>query len=301
MKNTALNHHLLKSFQELQNDVEIRFAQKHHHAWNLLQKEKNVAEHYFAEGEKLAAAGILAGSLVMSSEPIAAWAETLNEPKDDQDKETTIQVTKPLPPKDEALKRAVKSALPSTPQPLPEDTSAMLTLRIQKLLNITAVSELDGFRLNTDYGFMGAEQHLPRFPGDALDQHDEYQASGITPQLGAFGYFANSKEEMTEETNLEEKYYVAVQSFLSPQYQENVYQYKNWLKHRKVLVINPSNGKAVVGVIGDAGPAEWTNKQFGGSPEIVHYLNSGTHHHNTPVVMLFIDDQENNVPLGPVN
>ena len=67
-----------------------------------------------------------------------------------------------------------------------------------------------------------------------------------------------------------------------------------------MLVVNPENGKAVVAVIGDAGPAEWTGKHLGGSPEVMKYLERVDGSLRGPVLYFFIDEPNNNVPLGPI-
>ncbi len=69
--------------------------------------------------------------------------------------------------------------------------------------------ELDGEHLNQAYGLIGAEQHLPRYPGDSASDHGAFLRSGITPGLGAWRYFADSKGKMTEDLVQKEKYYVA--------------------------------------------------------------------------------------------
>jgi len=66
-----------------------------------------------------------------------------------------------------------------------------------------------------------------------------------------------------------------------------------------VLIVNTENGKAVVAAIADSGPAAWTGKQFGGSPEVMHYLG-GAKYKKGAVIVFFVDDPENKVPLGPV-
>jgi len=168
-------------------------------------------------------------------------------------------------------------------------------------------ASLDGKQLNTTYGYIGAEQHLARYPGDTLYTHFDnayenahYADSGMAPGLGAWGYFASSKDEMTSEENMEEKYYVAVQTFLAPGYADDPTGYNNFFKFRKMLVVNPENGRAVVAVIGDAGPAPWTGKQLGGSPEVMEYLQRVDGAQKGPVLYFFIDDKNNTVPLGPV-
>jgi len=64
--------------------------------------------------------------------------------------------------------------------------------------------------------------------------------------------------------------------------------------------VNTVNGNAVVGDIADAGPAAWTGKQFGGSPEVMSALG-GKKYTKGKVLIFFIDDPENKVPLGPVD
>ena len=177
------------------------------------------------------------------------------------------------------------------------------------LTNVPTVSELEGYRLNTSVGRIGAEQHLYRYPGDNLNEHfgsaEErlvHQSSGFAPGLGAYGYFAPSKAAMTPEIVEREKYYVAIQTFLSPNWQGNVHQAYNWFKYRKVLVYHPVTRKAVVAVVGDAGPALSTGKNYGGSPEVMNALNAHDGYGTPPVMMFFVeDDPDNPVPLGPVN
>jgi hypothetical protein len=75
---------------------------------------------------------------------------------------------------------------------------------------------------------------------------------------------------------------------------------RDWYKYRKVLVINPANGKSVIAVVADAGPANWTGKSFGASPEIMAYLNMKDGAQRGPAILLFVDDKDNTMPLGPV-
>ena len=67
-----------------------------------------------------------------------------------------------------------------------------------------------------------------------------------------------------------------------------------------MLVVNPENGKAMVVVIGDAGPAAWTGKHLGGSPEVMRYLERQDGRARGPVLYFFIDDFDDNITLGPI-
>lgn len=173
-----------------------------------------------------------------------------------------------------------------------------ITESIKKYYGIRSAFELDHNRLPTNFGSMGLEQHLERFSGDTLFQHLEFQEAGMAPYRGAFGYFAaegKSHEQMVQE----EKYYVVLQTFLIPEWNQDWMRLKDWYKFRKFIVINPQSGKAVIAVLGDSGPAIWTGKQFGGSPEVMHELGFYLGQTKGNVVVLFLDDPGNQVPLGP--
>jgi hypothetical protein len=73
-------------------------------------------------------------------------------------------------------------------------------------------------------------------------------------------------------------------------------QAKNWHKGRKVLVTNPANGKRLVAVIMDAGPAMFTNRVSGLSPEAMLALSASN---NDNLEYGFIIDQS--ISVGPLN
>ncbi len=170
---------------------------------------------------------------------------------------------------------------------------------------VTAV--LDGKRLNRSYGLIGGEQHLYRYPGDTLFKHAGnasdwamYGSSGMAPGLGAWGYFVPSQAEFDETIKEREKYYIAVQTFLAPGFAENVKEYRDFFKFRKMLLVNPKTGQSVITDIGDAGPAAWTGKHLGGSPEVMHFLGLAEGPRKGPVLYFFIDDSNDTIPLGPI-
>lgn len=65
-------------------------------------------------------------------------------------------------------------------------------------------------------------------------------------------------------------------------------------------MVNVENGNAAVAVVGDAGPASWTGKHFGGSPEVMNALG-GPKYKKGRVLLYFVDDPKNKIPLGPVD
>lgn len=187
------------------------------------------------------------------------------------------------------------------PQHLSPDDAKPIEEAIQKNLNLNVKAYLDDQSLNHHLGYMGFEQHLYRYPGDTLSGHDEIQEAGIAPGRGAFGYFASDPSQFTTQDFLREKYYCVVQTLYLENWNKDFKFLKDWYKFRKMLVVNPVNGQAIVCSVGDAGPAEWTGKQFGGSPETMDYLGLNKGPRKGLVLMMFLDDSENKVPLGPVN
>lgn len=192
-------------------------------------------------------------------------------------------------------------------RPLTDTENEKVIEILRREFGLEVSSELNGKKLNTTYGFIGAEQHLVRYPGDTMYTHFDnssesmqYQGSGMAPGRGAWGFFANSSTEMTQEDKNREKYYIAVQTFLAPGYGEDTKSYSDFFKYRKMLVVNPQNGRAMVVDIADAGPAPWTGKQLGGSPEVMSYLQRVDGAQKGAVLYYFINDSNDSVPLGPI-
>lgn len=197
---------------------------------------------------------------------------------------------------------------------IPKDIRALTVEEEEKIAEILSknfgikiTASFEGKRLNRSYGLIGGEQHLYRYPGDNLYKHADnasdwamYGSAGIAPGLGAWGYFTPSQAEFSEKDKMRERYYLAVQTFLAPGFAENVAQYRDFFKFRKMIVVNPETGQSVVAVIGDAGPAQWTGKHLGGSPEVMHYLGLAKGPRKGAVLYFFIDDSEDKVPLGPI-
>ncbi len=205
------------------------------------------------------------------------------------------------------LAQSLKGLLPTKTVSLTPEEEEKITALLSQKLNLEVSVRLSGIRLNKSYGLIGGEQHLYRYPGDNLYQHFNsatdwamYGSAGIAPHLGAWGYFAPSKDQFTQEDSQREKYYLAVQTFLAPGFAENVDKYRDFFKFRKMLVVNPLSGQAVVAVVGDAGPAQWTGKDLGGSPEVMQALGLASGPRKGAVLYFFIDDPSNIAPLGPV-
>ncbi len=196
---------------------------------------------------------------------------------------------------------------PPQVRPLTEKEENKIGQLLSKDFGFSVSATLDGKRLNRSYGLIGGEQHLYRFPGDNLIKHADnlqeaimYGPAGIAPGLGAWGFFESSESQFSEQDKMREKYYLAVQTFLAPGFSEHTAEYRDFFKYRKMLVVNPVTGQSVVAVIGDAGPAEWTGKHLGGSPEVMQALGLAGGPRKGPVLYFFIDDPGDKIPLGPV-
>lgn len=183
---------------------------------------------------------------------------------------------------------------------LERETELYLEQQLSELVGFTVRAELEGQRLNHSIGIMGAEQHLLRFPGDELKDHDAFQEAGIAPNRGAFGWFTENGQ-LTPESIQREKYYFAVQLMYLSNWDQEYSTLKPWYKFRKMIVFNPSEKIAVVGVVADAGPAMWVKKQFGGSPEVIREGKIWSQNAKGKVMLLFVDDPEDRIPLGPIN
>ncbi|OGE42351.1 hypothetical protein A3A45_03640 [Candidatus Daviesbacteria bacterium RIFCSPLOWO2_01_FULL_36_8] len=201
----------------------------------------------------------------------------------------------------------LKDIVPKEVRPLDKTEEGDITKTLSQVFGFKVTSELEGIKLNRNYGLIGGEQHLYRYPGDNLQAHADssgdwakYGGSGIAPGLGAWGYFAPSKLEFTEKDKQKERYYLAIQTFLAPGFVENVGKYRDFFKHRKMLIVNPKTGQAVVAVIGDAGPAEFTGKHLGGSPEVMDVVGLAGGPRKGAVLYFFIDDPKDEIPLGPI-
>lgn len=183
---------------------------------------------------------------------------------------------------------------------LERETQLYLEQQLSEILGFKVRTELDGKQLNHSIGIMGSEQHLMRFPGDELKDHDAYQEAGIAPSRGAFGWFTENGQ-LTKRSIQMEKYYFAVQLMYLSEWSANYQTLKPWYKFRKMIVINPAEQMAVVGVVADAGPSMWVKKQFGGSPEVIREGRIWSPNSKGKVMVLFVDDEEDLVPLGPIS
>jgi len=255
---------------------------------------------WLVDNSRQLAVGSLGGLLLLASPQTGLIASTSTGAQSSQ--EQVLEVDKKV-----SLISNLSEVLPSTVRVLTDDEEKKVADILSRTFGFSVVPDLDGKRLNRSYGLIGLEQHLARFPGDNMSIHFDtaeearnFYSDGMAPGLGAWGYFAPSRENLSEKDKMREKYYIAVQTFLVPDYNQRVAEYRDFFKYRKMLVVNVENGKAIVAVIGDAGPAEWTGKHLGGSPEVMKHLERVDGTQRGPVLYFFIDDPDDTIPLGPI-
>ncbi len=277
-----------------------KWTSRHRRLQKQLFKSHKESFDWFLDNSRQFAVGTLAGIFLLTSPavtqvPVAFSSSQSAQPAQTIDKRVFLVYD-------------LKHLLPQEVQPLTTEQEKAVSEVLTRDFGFSVVSELDGKKLNRAYGLIGQEQHLKRFPGDTMYTHfespqnaNEYWKYGMAQGLGAYGYFAKSESAMTKTDIQREKYYIAVQTFLAPGFNNDPKAYNEFFKYRKMLVVNPQNGKAIVADIADAGPAQWTGKQLGGSPEVMRYLGRYDGAQRGPVLYFFIDDPNDTIPLGPVN
>jgi hypothetical protein len=293
---------LRQSFTERERGTRERVRLQHRPHIEFLEKRGLQLENLREASARRVAAGTLAGLLALT--PVSG-----------------IQPTKPNLPQSGVkvnvksvedvgakLSQALKSVVPANSEDLSAEQERSVSQSFKEILGVQAVPELDGRRLNRTFGLIGAEQHLYRYPGDNIFEHAEtpydfakFSGAGIAPGLGAYGYFARSESSLTDQDVEREKWYVVAQTFLAPGFVENPQGTTEFFRYRKFLVVNPDSGAAVVGDLADAGPALYTGKSFGGSPEVMDALGYGEGPRKGRVIFYFLNDPKNQIPLGPVS
>lgn len=293
---------LRQVFAEREKIIRERVRGKHPAHLEFLEKRGVILENLREASARKIATGALAGLMVLT--PVSADSTQHEKRSPPGSFEAHIGSAEDITQK---LSAELKKVVPAVWGNLNPDQEQKVSQIISDVLGVKASAELEGHRLNRTFGLIGGEQHLYRYPGDNVFEHAKtpgefamYGRAGIAPGLGAYGYFAPSKVAMTQEIIEREKWYVVAQTFLAPGFKENPRATAMWFKYKKFIVVNPDTGQAVVGDLADAGPAEFTGKSFGGSPEVMHFIGYGTSRKGR-VLFFFLDDPKNLIPLGPLS
>lgn len=274
-----------------------RFSSTHTHASDWLKNKAVDVEDFRNKSQQLLAATSLAGSIAMNNLPVDFQVKQNLQIVEKKKADLLAQVSKE---EQQAVLDKLKNVVQMPPGHMEKEDELYIERQLSDMLGFNVTAELEGHRLNHTIGIMGGKQHLLRFPTDSLSQHDAYQESGIAPNRGAFGWFTQNGE-LTEQAIDKEKYYFAVQTLYLSDWNTNHNDLKPWYKFRKMIVVNPANQMAVVGVVGDAGPAQWVKKQFGGSPEVIREGKIWSPESRGRVLLFFVDDPEDKIPLGPID
>lgn len=277
--------------------VRDRFHLRHNKASKWLESRSLELHQLRTSSQQLLAAASLVSAIAMNKPVDVQVAEQL-QAIESTGKDQLLSVVSQE--EYQAVIDKMRGYVQQPPGHLPEQEELYLEQQLSDMLGFEVAAELDGHRLNHSVGIMGGEQHLPRFPGDTIDQHDAFQESGITANRGAFGWFTEGGV-LTDKAIQREKYYFAVQTMYLPDWNSNHKELKPWYAFRKMIAVNPADQVAVVGVVADAGPAQWVNKQFGGSPEVVREAKIWSKEARGRVLLYFIDDPEDKVPLGVID
>ena len=295
-----------RNFEDLRNKLKVKqlesqksFYKKYPHVRKFFDEKGVEFIKLRQHSAKIIGAGALTGTLLLApptgGKDLPSAHEIVKSARDlSQDEAPDVP--------QKLLLDSLKELLPQSPRPLTRSEEKAIERVFENVVGVSARGNLEGEHLNTTYGFIGAEQHLKRYPGDSLANHGDGTVlkEGIAPGLGAWGYFAHSKDKLTPELEETEKWYAVVQTLYLPDWNTRQPYLRDWYKYRKVLIVNTTNGNAVVAAIADSGPAAWTGKHFGGSPEVMEHLG-GPRYKKGPVIVFFVDDPENKVPLGPVD
>lgn len=287
----------LQKLHGFYQDLKQRFHTSHGHASEWLAKKSLDVGELRTNSQQLLAATSLVGAVALAKPVDLEVIERINSAEEKQHSQQLAQVTAE---EHQAIMDKMQQVVQMPPGQLPKEEELYLEQQLSDMLGFEVTAELEGNRLNHTFGIMGGEQHLRRFPSDTLDQHDAYLEAGIAPNRGAFGWFTENGE-LTPKAIEREKYYLAVQTLYLPDWNQRHAELKPWYKFRKMVVVNPAEHTAVVAVVGDAGPALWVNKQYGGSPEIIREGKIWSKKTRGRVILLFVNDPEDSIPLGPIN
>ncbi len=274
---------LLAKLEQKRLMAQSEFAKRHEYAQKWLEDKGISLEQIREHSKRLLTGATLSSALLLSAPHLPLMGKSVT---------SHIRTFSSIQELLEQLKNLFSGKLD-------EETEIDINNTIKKYYGVSTVFELDNNRLPTYFGSMGLEQHLYRFATDTIDQHKNYQQAGLAPGRGAFGFFFDGRNSWSEAEKNEE-YYIVLQTFIIPNWNTDWATLKDWYKFRKFLVINPQNGQAVVAVLGDSGPAVSTGKVFGGSPEVMADLGFYPKYTRGDVIVLFLDDPGNEIPLGPV-
>lgn len=298
-KSTNAKSPVSKGLESYYDTVKQRFHTNHAKASSWLKRKSIDVDQLRTTSQQLLAAASIMGGVALH-QPVDVMLQQQLEQSQNTQKDDSQALAQLSLEEHQAILNKMRDYAQRPPGHLQEQEELYLEQQLADMLGFSVAAEIDGERLNHTIGIMGGEQHLKRFPGDTLDQHDAFREAGMAPARGAFGWFTENGV-LTQSAIQREKYYFAVQTLYLPDWNTNHQNLKPWYKFRKMIAINPAEEVAVVGVVGDAGPAQWVNKQFGGSPEIIREAKIWSSESRGRVILFFVDDPDDTIPLGVID
>lgn len=185
----------------------------------------------------------------------------------------------------------LRSVLQLPPGTLDKQSELYLEQQLSEILGFEVATELEQRRLPFTTGVMAALPHQKRFPGDELSLHKHHLESGFNHKRSAFGWVTEDAS-LKEKSINQERYTISVPIAYLPNWQEELDSLKSWFARRQVVVVNPFEERAVVGVIGDIKFDEVIKFQFGGSPELIRDGLVWSPASQGKVLVLFTDDKD---------
>ncbi len=166
--------------------------------------------------------------------------------------------------------------------------------------NVTAgAQELEGVPLPAYSGKVGREQHLclttgrePAATHYAISRTPPEAQNGMAwEEGGGSGFGAWGKAAPVED----ERFYVCMRWNYTDLHGQAVLASKDWYYRKRLIVMNPATGRRVCASIIEYGPAPWTDRVSGLSPEAMLVLGADT---DDGLVYRWAQDQS--TPLGPI-
>lgn len=180
-----------------------------------------------------------------------------------------------------------------------QELGLYLEQQLSEILGFSISTKLENRTLPYTHGSVAALSHYKRTPTDSLSQHD-YQYASFTDRRSFFGWL-NTGLGAQRDGMQAEKYGVAIPLFSLPDWQTQSATLTKWYAFRKVVLINPTEMIAVVARIADNYPVLTNKYQFGATPETIVAAKCWSQATAGKVLIFFVDDSEQEIPLGPVS
>jgi hypothetical protein len=180
---------------------------------------------------------------------------------------------------------------------LPKDEELYLTRQLSDLLGFEVSVDVDNHRLPVTLGTAAALPHLRRYPLDTLAAHESCLEAQLGKVRSAFGWFAPGNE-LSSEAQRREQLMVSLPINFLPNWPTHYSELKQWYAWRKLCILNPIEQRAAIVCVGDIGPRNWLQHQFGVSPELNRWLRLWSPRSKGRAFVFFVSDVQQELELG---